>query len=85
LDVLLERTQEVVLLLRSLVCTVTELRRGVDPLQLNLLQGLSRGVNEHRLSECHDSLLDTRNRTLEDDKIILDLTISNKAAHTAFC
>ena len=83
MDVLLERTQEVVLLLRCLVCTVTELRRGVDPLQLNLLQCFSRGVNEHGLSESHDPLLDTRDRTLEDDKIILDLAISNKATHTA--
>jgi hypothetical protein len=85
LNILLERTKEGVLLCGSLVCTVTKLRRRVDPLQLNLLQCLSRGVNEHRLSESHDPLLDTRNRTLEDDKVVLDLTISNKATHTASC
>ncbi len=85
MDVLLERTQEVVLLLWGLVCTVAELRRGVDPFQVNLLQGLSRGVDEHRLSKGHDPLLDTRNRTLEDDKVVLDLTIANKATHAACC
>ena len=59
LDILLERTQESVLLRRSLVCTVTELGGGIDPFEVDLLQGLSRCVDEHGLSESHDTLLDT--------------------------
>jgi len=81
LDVLLERTQESVLLCGSLVSTVTELRRGIDPFEVDLLQSLSRCVDEHGLAESHHTLLDTRNGTLNNDEIILDLTISDKATH----
>jgi len=41
LGILLERTQELSLLLEGLVCTVTEFGRGVDPFEVYLLQSLS--------------------------------------------
>jgi hypothetical protein len=81
-NILLECAQEGVLLLGGLVCTVAELRGGVNPFQVDLLQGLSRCVHEHGLAEGHDSLLDTRDGALEDDEVVLDLTVSDKATHT---
>ncbi len=45
-QILLERTLELLLLGRRLEGTVAELRRGVDPFELHLLQRLSRGVGE---------------------------------------
>lgn len=82
-NILLECAQEGMLLLGSLVCAMAELRRCVDPLQVDLLQSLSRRVYEHGLAEGHDPLLDTRDGALEDDKVVLDLAISNEATHTA--
>lgn len=82
LDVLLESTQELVLLGRGLVCTVTELGGCIDPFEIDLLQCLSRCVDEHGLSESHDTLLNSRYGTLENKEVVLDLTISDKATHT---
>jgi len=82
LDILLESTQELVLLGGSLVGTVAELGGGIDPFEVYLLQSLSRGVDKHRLAESHDTLLDTWNGALEDDEVVLDLTISDEATHT---
>jgi hypothetical protein len=81
-DILLERAQEGVLLLRGLVRAVAELRRRVDPFQVDLLQGLPRCVHEHGLPEGHDPLLDTRDGALQDDEVVLDLAVSDEAAHT---
>jgi hypothetical protein len=69
----------------SLVGAVTELGRGIDPFEIDLLQSLSRCVCEHGLSEGHDTLLDTRNGTLEDEEVVLDLTITDKATQTEEC
>jgi hypothetical protein len=60
---------------------VTELGRGVDPFQVDLLQSLPRGVDEHGLPEGHDPLLDTGDRTLQDDEVVLDLTVPHETAH----
>jgi len=81
LDILLERTQELSLFLEGLVCTVTELRRGVDPFQLDLLQSLSRCVDEHGFAESHDTLLNTRSGTLENKEVVLDLTVADETTH----
>lgn len=80
--ILLERTQELSLLLRSLVCTVTELGRSVDPLELDLLKCLAGCVREHGFSESDDSLLDTWDRALEENKVVLDLTVADEATHS---
>jgi hypothetical protein len=81
LTILLERTEEGVLLLRGLETTVTELGGGVDPLELDLLERLAGSVGEERFPQGHHTLLDTRNRALNDDEVVLDLTIPGEATH----
>lgn len=61
---------------------MSELGRGVDPLELDLLEGLSRGVDEHGLAEGHDTLLDTRDGTLDHDEVVGDLTVSDETTQT---
>ena len=61
---------------------MTELGRGVDPLELDLLEGAAGGVDEHGLAEGHDTLLDTRDGTLEKNEVVLDLTVADEATHT---
>jgi len=70
-----------VLLSRSLESTLTELGGSVDPLKLNLLKSSSGSVNLEGLSEGNNSLLDTGDGTLEDDKVVLDLTVSDETTH----
>jgi hypothetical protein len=81
-QVLLEHTNHLPLLCRSLVHTVTELGRGVDPFELDLFQRSPARVREHGFAESHDSLLHTRARALEQDEIILDLTVADETTKT---
>lgn len=81
-EVLLECTLELLLLRRSLEGTVTKLGRCVDPFQLHLLQRLSGSVSEHGLAQRHDTLLDTRDGTLDHDEVVVDLTISDETTQT---
>ena len=81
-EVLLERTLEGLLLRRRLEGTVTELGRGVDPFQLDLLESLPRSVREQRLPQGDDSLLDTRDRALDHDEVVVDLAIPDEATQT---
>ena len=60
---------------------MTELRGGVDPLELDLLEGLAGGVDEHGLAESHDSLLDTGNGALDHDEVVVDLAVADEATH----
>ena len=60
---------------------MTELGGSIDPLELDLLEGLAGGVDEHGLAESHDTLLNTWNGTLNDKEVVLDLTVSNEATH----
>ena len=55
--ILLERTDELLLLCRRLVCTMTELAARVDPLELDLLKRTTGSMHEHGLAESHDALL----------------------------
>ena len=48
---LLERSHEGVLVLRGLEATVAELGARVDELQLDVLQGLTFGVDQERLED----------------------------------
>jgi hypothetical protein len=80
-NVLLEGTHEGVLLLLGLETSVSELGRGVDPLELDLLEGLAGSVGEERLAESHDTLLDTRARSLDHDEVILDNTVAGESSH----
>jgi len=60
---------------------VTELGRSVDPFELDLLKCLAGCVREHGFSESDDSLLDTWNGALEENEVVLDLTVADKATH----
>lgn len=63
---------------------MSELGRGVDPLEADLLQSPPRGLGEHGLSERHDTLLDTRDGTLEHDKVVVDLAIADETTQTEY-
>lgn len=63
--VLLEGTEELLLLCECLVGTVSELGRGIDPFEVDLLERSSAGVDEHGFADGHDTLLNTWNATLE--------------------
>jgi len=82
LEVLLEGTEILPLLGGGLVSTVTELGRSVDPFEIDLLQRSPAGVCEHGLAEGDNPLLDTRDATLEDNEVVLDLTIADEATKT---
>jgi hypothetical protein len=81
LEVLLHHTLVLPLLRRGLVGTMSELGRGVDPLELDLLERPSAGVNKHGLAQSHDALLDTRAVTLEENEVVLNLTVAYEATH----
>ena len=81
-EILLERTDELLLLGGSLVCTVTEFAAGVDPFDLDLFERTAGSVGEHGLAEGHDSLLHTGDGTLEHDKVVLDLTVADETTQT---
>lgn len=83
-EVLLERTDDLLLLLHRLIGAVTELAAGVDPFELDLLQCATRGVGEHRLAQRHDPLLDTRHRALEQHEVVLDDAIADEATQSVF-
>lgn len=78
-EILLEGTLVLFFLGRGLESTVTELRGGINPFELDLLEGLAGGVDEHGLAESHDTLFSTGDRALDHDEVILDLTIANEA------
>ena len=61
---------------------MTELGRGVDPFEVDLLEGLAGGVCVEGLAEGDDSLLDTGDGALEQDEIVLDLTVVDESAET---
>ena len=81
-EVLLEGTLELLLLGRGLESTVTKLGRGVDPLEVDLLESAARGVGEHGLAEGHDARLDTGNGALDHDKVVVDLTVADETTKT---
>jgi len=71
------------LLLLGLEASVTELRRGIDPFEVDLFGGPSRGLWVHGLAESQDTLLDTWTRSLDHDPVVLNLTISDES--TQWC
>ena len=81
--ILLERAQELSLLLRSLVRAVAELGGSVDPFQLDFFQRLARGVRVHGFAEGHDAFLDARDGALEEDEVVFDFAVVDEAAHPA--
>jgi len=79
-EVLLEGTEELLLLRKSLVRAVTKFGRRVDPFEVDLLERTSSGVDEHGFAESHDSLLDTWNGAFKQDEVVLDLTVAHEAS-----
>ena len=80
-EVLLEGSHEGTLLGGGLESTVTELGRGVDPFELGLLEGLAVDLGPHGLAEGDDALLDAGDGALEDEEVVLDLSVANETAH----
>ncbi|SCZ97914.1 BZ3500_MvSof-1268-A1-R1_Chr3-3g06453 [Microbotryum saponariae] len=64
---------------RGLEATVTEFGTRVDELERDLLGRLARGVGDERLAQGQDALLDTDRRALDDNKVVLNDTVSDKA------
>ena len=62
---------------------MTELGGGVDPLEVDLLGGPSAGLGVKGLAQGHDTLLNTRDGTLEQDEVVLNLTVADEATKTA--
>lgn len=60
---------------------MTELGRGIDELEVDLLQGGSGSRRSQRLSQDSDSLLGTGGATLEHDEGVLDETVVGEATH----
>lgn len=61
---------------------MTELGRGVDPLEVDLLGGLAADLGVEGLAESHDTLLNTGNGTLDNDEVVLDLTVADETTET---
>ena len=71
------------LLRGGLVSTVAELGRSIDQLELEHHEVPAAGVGEHRLAQSHNPLLDTGNGALDQDEVVLDLTVADEATKTA--
>lgn len=72
---------EGVLLLAGLETTVTELRRGVDELELDLLEVFLAGGDDHALSQEQESLLWAHCAALEHEEVVLDGTVVGESSH----
>ena len=77
----LELAEKPLLLLGCLEATMAELRRCVDELQLDLLQGQTRGLLQEGLTEGHHSLLRANTATLNHQVITLHNAIVGEATH----
>jgi len=71
--------EELVLLLEGLELTVTDLGRGIDELNLDLLGSGVAGLGEVALSEDNWSLASTNNTTLDHDEVLIDNTVVREA------
>lgn len=58
---------------------MSELGRGVDPLEVDLLEGLAGSVSPHGLAEGDDTLLGAGDGALDHDEVVLDLTVADEA------
>lgn len=63
---------------------MAKLGRGVDPLEVDLLGGLSADLGVKGLAESQDTLLGTGNRALDNDKVVLDLTVADETTETVY-
>lgn len=79
--ILLERSHEGQLVGWGLEATVTHLGRGVDELELDLLQGRALGVLQQGLAQGDDALLGADAAALDHDEVVVDLTVVGEATH----
>lgn len=68
-------SEELVLLVEGLELTVTDLGRGIDELNLDLLGSGVLGLGEVALSEDDGSLASTNNTSLNHDEVLIDFTV----------
>ena len=73
--------KESVLLGLGLEAAVTELGRGVDELEGDLLGGVAAGLGQHGLAEGDHALLGTDDAALDHDEVLVDNTVVGEAAH----
>jgi len=76
----LERTHELELLVGSLETTMAKLGRGIDKLERDLFECVTRGLGLEGFAEGDDSLLGARDTTLEHDVILADDTVVGEAS-----
>lgn len=61
---------------------MAEFGRGVDPLEVDLLECLSADLRVQGLAEGEHTLLGTRNGALDNDKVVLDLAVADETTET---
>jgi hypothetical protein len=81
LQLLLESTHETLLLGSGLETTVTELGRGIDELEGDLLESGTLGVGDEGLADGDDTLLSTSNTTLDHQEVLVDNTVVRETTH----
>ena len=60
---------------------MTELGAGVDELKVDLLKGPLLGVGKEGLSKGKDTLLGSNAASLQEDEVLLDLSVVGEATH----
>jgi len=76
---LLGRSHELDLLLRSLEAAMTELGGSVDELELDLLLRIARGLHEQRLAQGDDALLNAGAAAPDHHVVLVDDTVMREA------
>ena len=76
-----EGSHELGLLGGGLEASVSELGRGVDELEVDLLEGDALGVLEERLAEGDDALLGADDGALEHEPVLVDHSVVGESAH----
>jgi len=79
--VLLERTHEGILLFVGLEATVSKLARGVDELEVDLLESPSLCLDQQRLAQSNDALLGSDTAAADHDKVVVHLAVVREATH----
>lgn len=80
-SVLLERTHKGQLVGGGLEATMSHLGRGVNELEVDLLQRRPAGVDEQGLAQSEDALLAANAAALQHQEVVVDLTIMGETTH----
>jgi len=60
---------------------VTHLGRGIDELEIDLLEGDARNLGQEGLTKSDDTLLGSHDATLKHDPVLVDFTVVREATH----